>query len=43
MLRIVGAEDGAESACTDLMKHTKWAERIGWHGAGSFSGQQVLL
>ena len=43
VLRIVGAEHRPESACADLMKHTKWTERIGWHGAGSFSGQRVLL
>jgi hypothetical protein len=43
LLLIVGAEDRAMSADADLMKHTKWTERVGWHGAGSFSGQRVLL
>ena len=41
--RIVSAKDRSQRPGADLMKHTKWTERIGWHGAGSFSGQRVLL
>ena len=43
LLRIVCPEDRPESSRANLMKHTKWTERIGWHGAGSFNGQRVLL
>ena len=43
LLGLIGAEDGTESTCADLVKHAEWAEGVGRRGAGSVRVQWVLL